>query len=169
MSTSEDTATVRRIMPQSGLDFNMMLTDTMWGSPQISTQLKEKVRQREERVKLLKQLQAGEIPPESEKAAAWELLSFYTRDLRLANLSSVLGEVDYCQHYIDLAGDLLRDGYMEAFATSLARAATLLELSQSKGGFLRRRQNTLTTENYQGDLEPKKKKLLFGGGSNGGR
>lgn len=160
-----DESTVRRIMPQSGLDFNMMLTDTMWGSPSISVQLKEKIRQREGREEMMRQLKDGEVPKESEKAAAWELLSFYTRDLRLANLNVLTGEVQYCQHFIDLAGDLLRDGYMEAFATALARAATLLELSQSKGGFLRRRQNTLTTESLQGEIEPQKKKLLFAGKS----
>jgi len=160
-----DQDSVRRIMPQSGLDFNMMLTDTMWGSPQISVQLQEKVKQREARLQMLEQLKKGELPKESEKAAAWELLSFYTRDFRLANLNSLTGEVQYCQHYIDLAGDLLRDGYMESFATSLARAATLLELSQSKNGFLRRRQNTLTSEQLQGEIEPTKKKLLFGGKS----
>ena len=167
--SDDDSGKVRRIMPQSGLDFNLMLTDTMWGSQQVSYQLKEKMRQRENRLKMLEQIKAGELPPEDERAAAWELLAFYTRDLRLANLNSLLGEVQYCQHYIDLAGDLLRDGYMEAFATSLARAATLLELSQSKNGFLRRRQNTLTMESLQGDIEPKKKSLLFGGKkSNGG-
>ena len=163
MNGSSDDMTVRRIMPQSGLDFNMMLTDTMWGSPQISTQLKEKVRQRDERMKLLKTLQRGELPPESEKAAAWELLSFYTRDFRLANIGG--GEFKDCQHWIDLAGDCLREGYMEAFATALARAATILELSQSKAGFLRKRQNTLTTEHMQGEIEPQKKKLLFAGKS----
>jgi len=153
---------VRRITPQSGLDFNMMLTDTMWGSSQISSQLMEKVKDRRHREKLLYKIQSGELPEQTAKAAAWELLSFYTRDFRLANLSGITGEIQYCQHYIDLAGDCLREGYMEAFATSLSRAATLLELSQSKGGFLRRRQNTLTTENLQGEVEPKKKKLLFG-------
>lgn len=165
---SSDDNSVKRIMPTSGLDFNMMLTDTMWGSPQISRQLKEKVVQREERLIMLAQLKSGEFPKESEKAAAWELLSFYTRDFRLANLNQLLGEVAYCQHYIDLAGDCLRDGYMEAFATSLARAATILELSQSKGGFLRRRANTLTQENLTGEIDPPKKKLLFGGGKNQG-
>lgn len=165
-----DDGKVPRIMPQSGLDFNMMLTDTMWGSSQISTQLKEKVHQRDSRRQLLHDIETGVLRenPEGEQAAAWELLSFYTRDLRLANLNMLTGEVQYCQHYIDLAGDCLREGYMEAFATSLARAATLLELSQSKGGFLRRRQNTLTTESLQGDLEPQKKRLLFGGKKNQG-
>lgn len=163
MNDNDNNQTVRRIMPQSGLDFNMMLTDTMWGSPQISVQLKEKVRQRDERMKLLQQLKRGELPPESEKAAAWELLSFYTRDFRLSNL----GSMDFveCQHKSDLAGDCLREGYMEAFATSLLRVISILELSQSKGGFLRKRQNTLTTEQMQGEIEPKKKQLLFAGKS----
>lgn len=145
--------TVRRIAPQSGLDFNMLLTDTMWGSPQISKQLKVKMRDRAEN--------AGQ--DEDDKEAAWELLAFYTRDNRLGNLSRVWGEVDTCHHYTDLAGDLLREGMSDSFATSLARSATILELSQSVGGFLRKRQNTLTTENLQGEVEPQKKRLLFSG------
>lgn len=161
-------STVRRILPQSGLDFNMMLTDTMWGSPQISLQLKEKIQRRDERMKIMHKLGRGEIAKDEEKAVAWELMSFYTRDLRLANLNVLTGEIQYCQHYIDLAGDCLREGYMEAFAAALSRAATLLELSQSKGGFLRRRQNTLTQESLQGELEPAKKRLLFGGKKNQG-
>lgn len=151
MSDVSQSQDVRRVVPQSGLDWNMMLTDTMWGSQQISKQLKEKIRQRTVR-------DDGMI----DKEAAWELLSFYTRDVRLANLNVLTGEVSYCQYYLDLAGDFLREGFPEAFATSLARAATVLELSQSKGGFLRKRQNTLTTENLQGEIEPQKKRLLFG-------
>jgi hypothetical protein len=147
---------VKRIMPQSGLDFNMMLTDTMWGSPYVSKQIKEKIKQRVT-------TRDGTI----DKEAAWELLSFYTRDVRLANLNVLTGEVTYCQYYLDLAGDFLREGFPEAFATSLARAATVLELSQSKNGFLRKRQNTLTTESLSGEVEPPKKRLLFGSKKNG--
>lgn len=161
---------VKRITPQSGLDLNLMLTDTMWGSPQVRAQIEVKLKSREERVKMLARLGKPKTEYDAgDKAAAWELLAFYTRDMRLANLNPLIGEVQYCQHYIDLAGDLLRDGYTEAFATSLARAATLLELSQSKNGFLRKRQNTLTQEHLQGELETKKKSLIFGGNkSNGG-
>jgi hypothetical protein len=144
----ETDQSVRRIMPQSGLDFNMMLTDTMYGSQQIGAQLKRKMKTREQE-------------EDPEKAEAWELLSFYTRDLRLSNIGE--REFVYCQYYIDLAGDCLREGYMEAFAKSLALAATVLELAQSKGGFLRKRQNTLTQENVSGELEAPKKRLLFAG------
>lgn len=144
---------VRRIMPQSGLDFNMMLTDTMYGSRNIGAQLKRQVKNRDD-------------PEDPEKTEAWELLSFYTRDLRLSNIGD--REFVYCQYYIDLAGDCLREGYMEAFAKSLALAATVLELAQSKGGFLRKRQNTLTQESMSGEIEPTKKRLLFAGKKNGG-
>lgn len=146
---NKDQNEVRRIVPQSGLDWNMMLTDTMWGSQQISSQIKDKIRGRTVR-------DTGEI----DKVEAWELLTFYTRDFRLANLNALTGELDYCEYYADLAGDFLREGFPEAFATCLGRNATKLELSQSKGGFLRKRQNTLTTESLQGEVEQPKKKLL---------
>ncbi len=152
MTDSSPPADVRRIVPQSGLDWNMMLTDTMWGSQQISKQLKDQIKARTIR-------DNGSI----DTVEAWELLSFYTRDVRLANLNVLTGELDFCQYYLDLAGDMLREGFPESFATCLARAATVLELSQSKGGFLRKRQNTLTTESLQGEVEaPKKKILSFG-------
>jgi hypothetical protein len=45
----------------------------------------------------------------------------------------------------------------------------VLELSQSKGGFLRRRQNTLTQEHFQQELAPPKKNLFgLGAGKNKG-
>lgn len=149
---------VRRIMPQSGLDFNLMLTDTMYGSQAIGTQLKAKVKTRIARDRNEEE--------DVDKLDAWELLSFYTRDLRLSNLGKL--ELAYCQYYIDLAGDCLREGYMEAFAKSLALAATILELSQSKGGFLRKQQNTLTHEQLTGDITVEKKRLLFAGKKQGG-
>ena len=146
--------TVRRILPQSGLDMNMMLTDTMYGSRQIGEQLKRKMKDRLEN------------PEDMDRAEAWELLSFYTRDLRLSNISD--RELVYCQYYVDLAGDLLREGYMESFAKALALAATVLELAQSRGGFLRKRQNTLTTEGLTGEITPEKKRLLFAGSKRNG-
>lgn len=146
---SQPEATVRRVMPQSGLDMNMMLTDTMYGSKQIGEQLKRKMKDRLDH------------PDDIDRTEAWELLSFYTRDLRLSNIGE--REMIYCSYYIDLAGDLLREGYLESFSKALALAATVLELSQSKGGFLRKRTNTITSENMSGEINPEKKRLLFSG------
>lgn len=74
------------------------------------------------------------------------------------------GEVAYCQYYLDLAGDLLQNNAIKPFLIALSRAASMLELSQSKGGFLRKRMNTLSQEHISQELEPKKQKL-FGKGA----
>lgn len=89
----------------------------------------------------------------------WELLAYYTRDLRLANLNMM--EMVYCQNWLNIAGDCLRLGYGKSFVTALSRVITVTELSQSKGGFLRRRMGTFTQEKISKD-EPGSKNLLGG-------
>lgn len=144
-----DEQQVRRIVPQNSLDWQAMTTDTMWGSPQISLQLNDRIKAR------------GTNSEES-RDSSWEMLSFMTRDWRLGNTSILRGDEEYCEHYTNLAGDLAREGLGESFASSLGRVAARMELSQSRGGFLRRRQNTITSESMTGELD-KKKKLLFAG------
>jgi len=70
--------------------------------------------------------------------------------------------LQYVQYYIDLAADLLQSGHYKPFLIALSRAATRMELSQSKGGFLRKEMNTFTSKNINEDAEPPKKSL-FGG------
>jgi hypothetical protein len=85
--------------------------------------------------------------------------------MRLANLSK--DELRYCQHFIDLAGDLLQDGKRTAFVIGLSRAVTVLELSQSKGGFLRKRFGTFTKEEHRvGDFGDKPN-IIFKGKNKG--
>ena len=50
----------------------------------------------------------------------------------------------------------------EPFINCISTVAGVLETSQSKGGFLRRRQNTFTQEHFQSELDGPKKKSLFG-------
>lgn len=143
----------KRIMPRSELDFNMMTTESVWGKPQINKDLKARLSQ------------YIQVVQEDGKAVIntrelWGLLGYYTRDLRLANLSTARGEMFYAQYYLDLAGDMLQASMVEPFLICLSRVATLVELSQSKGGFLRKRMNTFTAEHYRNDLEPKKKSLM---------
>lgn len=147
--------TVRPI-PHSDLDFNLMTTNTEWGSGFIPDGLREKLSKSYEVRKIIDNKEYLEY----ESQDLWALLGFYTRDLRLANLSVVYGEVAYCQYYLDLANDFLREDFIEPFLISLSRVATICELSQSKGGFLRRRMNTFTQEHIARDLEPKKKNLM---------
>jgi len=151
----------RRTLPQSELDYNLMVTDSLWGNPMISEELKEKLR-----TYFVKKDDKGEPITDTKgnliatTETLWGLLGYYTRDMRLANLSFWNGEMEYTRYYLDLAGDFLQAGMIEPFLISLSRVATVLELSQSKNGFLRRRMHTLTTESMSGELEPPKKGLF---------
>lgn len=151
----------QRISPRSNLDFNLMITETLWGSSFVSPELQEH---------LTKNFQITDSngnplvndqgQPVVSKEALWGLMSYYTRDLRLSNLSYRSNEIQYCQHYLDLAGDFLKEGMLKPFLVCLSRVATITELAQSKGGFLRRQMNTLRTENVDEFLEPKKKNIF---------
>jgi len=152
----------KRVQPQSELDFHLMTTDSVWGKSGVSQDLIEKLN----KYFYVKDKESGE--QKISKESLWGLLGFYTRDMRLANLSLWNGEVQYCQYYLDLANDFLQAEMIEPFLITLSRVATMLELSQSKGGFLRKQMNTLRTEAFHGDLEPPKKKL-FGTKDKGGR
>jgi hypothetical protein len=157
MTTDDENVIPRRFVPQSDLDFNLMTTDSMWGQPTVNEDLKERLMTLTEGVD-------AEGQPIYRKDNLWALLNFYTRDVRLANLSK-LDELPYVKYYLDLAGDMLQSDMIRPFLICLSRAATVLELSQSKNGFLRRRMNTFTQEQFKTEMEPPKKKL-FGGYKN---
>ena len=151
----------RRTMPMSELDMQMMMTNPEWGKLNITAELDEKLAEY-----AIEKGENGEAVVTKE--SLWSLLGFYTRDLRLGNLSQWNGEVQYCQWYLDLAGDFLQSDMIKPFLICLSRVITILELSQSKAGFLRRRQNTFTSEQYKQELEPPKKHIL-GGNKNKGQ
>ena len=143
-----------RPIPQSELDFNLMTTNTEWGGRDIPEDLKEKLIKYSEVKNNAGELQ-GYRPNNH-----WTEMGFYTRDFRLANLSDMKGELFFVRYYDELANDFLKDGFIEPFTIALSRSANVLETSQSKGGFLRKRMNTLTQEHYQQELEPKKKNFF---------
>lgn len=146
--TSSETAT-----PMSELEMMFITTQPAWGR-EAHKELDNKVK------RMKRELEAdGSLKETNQKL--WGLLSYYTRDIRLANLNSVNGEFEYCQFYLDLAGDLLRANYVKSFLTALTRVITVLELSQSKNGFLRRRSNTITRESV-GSPEPPAKSGWLG-------
>lgn len=151
----------KRVMPKSELDLVLMTTDSVWGKSDVPAPLQQALKQFE---KVLDK--EGELIYDKEgnpivtEGNLWSLLGFYTRDMRLANLSMWDGEFQYCQYFLDLAGDMLSEKLLEPFVICLRRVATILELSQSKGGFLRRRMNTFTSENTPLDSEPPKKSLF---------
>jgi len=145
---------MRRQVPQSDLDFNLMTTDPVWGSHQLSPELQKMLS------KTIEGIDKDGKPKYSEQKL-WSMLNYFTRDVRLGNLSK-WDELPYVEHYINLAGDFLQSGMIKPFLIALSRAATKIELSQSKGGFLRRRLSTFTKEEFKTELEPSKK-TIFGG------
>lgn len=153
--TPEKNKSKRTRTPFSELDLTFMTTQPSWGN-EVSDELYSKV------VKVTGQ--AYESPDGSLKIDAeplWGLLAYYTRDLRLGNISGG-AETTYCRHWLDFAGKCLRRGYVQSFLSALSKVVTVLELSQSKGGFLRKRQGTLTTEEIKATPEPAKKQIMGG-------
>lgn len=148
-----------RVLPLNDLDLQLMTTDSVWGKAEVPPELKD-------RLNRIYTSQDEQGQQEQTIESLWGLLGFYTRDMRLANLNPLLGEVFYCQYFLDLANDLLQAGMIEPFLISLSRVATILELSQSKNGFLRRKMNTFTQERISKDEPPKKQ--LFGVGKKQG-
>jgi hypothetical protein len=87
-------------------------------------------------------------------------LMFFSRDFRLSNLTDE--QVEICQYWTELAADLLQDGYKKAHIAALSRVAIVLEINQSRKGFLRKTMNTLRQESTHQELQPAKKSF-FGG------
>jgi len=100
------------------------------------------------------------------KESSWGLLSYYSKDLRLGYLNDQItkgsNEVEIANFYLNIAGDCLRLGYPKAFETALRRVITLIELSQSRNGNLRRDMITIKQDISQSINKPKKKGLLGG-------
>jgi hypothetical protein len=141
-----------RSTPINELDLQLMIVDNEWGKD-IAPELAERL------------VETGGITAEDGKYKIgkrhlWGLLTYYTRDMRLSNLDRET--FINCVVWLDYAGDCLRLGYVKSFLTSLSRVITMLELSQSRGGFLRRRLGTFTQESYSEHSESEKKQGLFG-------
>jgi len=143
----------KRQIPENALDFNLAILDNVWGKDTINEDLQEKLTQNT-------YFQDEQGNQYVDKKYLWGLLGFYTRDMRLGNLNAL--DFEFCAYFIDLAGDFLQVDMIEPFIMSLSRAITRLELSQSKGGFLRRQNNTLTSEHVEKPLEPTKKSIWGG-------
>lgn len=161
--------------PVSEIDLTFLTTDPAWGKNQVpEAYMKQIIRDKQI---VLAEIQAdGSIVlmrDENNKPVTiqdiekiWSRLGFLTKDIRLGNISKLGSGADYCEYYLNLAGDLLEAGYPNAHITALQRVAVKLEVSQSVGGFLRKRQGTITSENITNELDPQKKNL-FGGKKEG--
>jgi len=142
-----------RNTPINELDLQLMIVNSEWGK-EIAPELEERLTSIGESVGKAKD--GTFIIP---KKKLWGLLSYYTRDMRLGNLDKE--NYFIAVEWLNFSGDCLRIGVINSFLTSLSRVITLLELSQSKGGFLRKRLGTFTQEHFNEFSETEKKKGLF--------
>lgn len=141
--------------PISDIDMQYRTIDPTWGKTDVPQELRDKLSY----IVKMRGENGGEKYLEE---SLWGLLGYYSRDMRMANLSKNNNEFGYCQYYLDLAGDCLREGYLESFLTALSRVITVLELSQSKEGFFRKMSNTFRSEQTLETTEHKKSLMNWG-------
>lgn len=105
----------------------------------------------------------------------WEILGYYTRDLRLGNLDDGSNpfkpnEVAYCEYHLNLAGDELNThhpdlphGFHKAFFAHIRRVASKIEISHSKHGWFRKQGGTVRSEvKYEGVPPDQNAKKMLG-------
>lgn len=160
-------------MPMNDLDLQMMVTDPAWSdelTPDLKKKLQVKARNSEAlKIQLQDKVDAGIISEEEAsilykqdiKKELSGLLGYYKRDLRLGNLSRINGEYDRVVAYLDMAGDCLDAGLSQSFILFLRRAINPIEVSQSKGGFLRKLFSTARIEHANDSNDDKRG--FFGG------
>ena len=138
--------------PYDNLQLQFMMTEPGWGK-EIPEGLYQKLQ--EFKGEPYKNSQGKTV---IDAQPLWDLLGFYTRDVRLGNLQQA--DVFYCEHYLDLASDCLRQGFIRSFLSALSRAITKLEVSQSRDGFYRKRTSTVTSEQIKQEPVKIKKDIL---------
>ena len=176
--TNDNANVIRRSktkVPASELDFSMSMTEPVWGKDEVNDALQESLTKEYNEYD-----RNGDLVINADGSAKlikkplWNMLGFFTRDMRLSNLSpgnvwkGEPDEVAYCEYYLNLASDLHSEEYDECFHIMLERVAAKLELCQSKKGFLRNKMNTYTQENINETREPPKRSLMPGGFKGGG-
>lgn len=136
----------KKLLPSSEIDLQYLLTDSLWGTAEIGSirRLLSELRYKAVEVDQDGNLKKVQITEESNY---WNLLEFFTRDLRLGNLDP--RELFLVRYDIELSTDLLVMGLKKSFVVCLSRPACVLETSQSKGGFLRRLLQSIFKHEYK--------------------
>ena len=151
----------RRITPSNELDLHYLVIEPSWYN-NIPYDLKEKLTKYK---KVLYNDENGEEKEVIDENALYSILGMYQKDIRLGFLSSNPwnDELAVVREYLYLASRCLNKKCYQSFVQFLSDTATIIDTSQSKGGFLRKQMNTFRQENISA-LEEPPKKSLFGGG-----
>lgn len=161
---------IQRTIPASELDYQMRIVNSSWGqlevSPDLRRTLKRTTTSKYAKGQTVRNTVTGQ--PEvyskdtevTEETSYWDLLSFYTRDFRLANITRQ--EKEFCANRAELAQDCMELNMPLGFFVLLGQAIPHLELSQSVGGWLRQELNKLTTEQRQQVIDTPVKRNILG-------
>jgi hypothetical protein len=79
------------------------------------------------------EVQRDDLPPSDDLEKAF---GFFTQDLRLGNLSTA--DMKRAEFFLNFAGRCSRLGLSKPFSSSLLKVASIIELSQSHKGWLRK-------------------------------
>ena len=133
-------------VPYDKLEYDYAITETAWGKDtEYSPDVKNRYTKTNEKNEVKRLLQAYQ--------------TFFKRDIRLGNLDMI--EMSFCREYIDFAFDCQDEEFLESAIVAHERAVDTLELSQSKGGFLRKNMNTFIKKE-QKEVKDSTDKTLFG-------
>jgi hypothetical protein len=136
-------------MPYDKLEFQAQLINPTYGIPsEYSQHAKDNMKVPDEN---------GEI----ENLLA-NMNIIFKRDVRFGFLKRLHNEVNYVQEFIDFGSDLLSWKLKRSAATCITRAATVLEVSQSENGNLRKELNTFTKKSST-EIKEAKDNSLWGG------
>lgn len=138
-------------IPISTLHLDALLLEPNWGR-KVTDEVDKKLTVH----KVVFNPETGEEELTTE--AMWAVHAYFTRDLRLANLDE--HQEIYCDFWLEIAGDFIRDNFKMSFLTAISKVAVVCELSQSRLGFLRKRIGKSTIETINKTIEPSKKDVL---------
>lgn len=160
---------MRKVLPESDLELTYAFTNPQWGDESVNKELQDKFKRNvfeyAPKGSILQDNEGNQIVSDGKqkilnKKDYWANLAFLTRDLRLANYDRTT--YNFCSYMYELAGAFLNEGYVEAAALSMQIGAIHGEMSQGRGGFLRKMQNTLIKEEKFQQMEVKKNSILSG-------
>ena len=133
-------------VPYDKLEYDYSITETAWGKDtEYSPDVKQRYTVNNDKNEVKKLLQSYQ--------------TFFKRDVRLGNLD--IFEASYCRQYIDFAFDCQDEEFLQSAIVAHERAVDTLEISQSKGGFLRKNMNTFIKKE-QKEMKDGNDKTLFG-------
>ena len=140
---------VQQLVPSNDADLFIYTVDPAWSTESINTDFEQPL------------LDASGLPVLDKAGnpilvfSFWHSLNFLKRDFRLGNLNAKYDDFEWMENRVQLAQNLvmLRDGEFKRLAPmALAPVIAIVELSQSRGGFVR---NNFRTFSFKSENEEK--------------